>query len=458
VTGKDRALAHKLMKLMPKNQRGDFVFFDPALNRKFSNNAALADASTISPRFAGAAGPPAAPATSRRASSVRTRDDYTSSCGPDQPHRGTGPYGRMVSKCGFTGGIGFVNVACGTSLMPTGDQGNLYFAVNAGPNTAAEGGLQYNSDSSIQPYTAGLNATLNNATAKYACGQDLVISFGPVYGENIVFAEVGQSPSSFDPRKFWDGSQEIVPNNAAWTFTPSPSQFSGTGTDGYGTPSPCMNCAISKITSIAQHGDADDGAVFGVNGNNLNDIHWMQVAFGNWLNGCRDGQLCTLRYSYNQFTYYGGEQEYYGLSGNPDVVYQDGPTPSGFGPYETYDGIILPGGRYASGHRLPDGAFTAPTPPPNATPAPVAPPCTLDSSGYCVYAIDRHTSTSPCYNESGIRDRVLTGYINYTITDSTMTNTVYELSYSPSAYCSSDMTWSPDPTCQDGLVPATSNI
>ena len=30
VTGADRALAHKLMRIMPPNQRGDFVWFDPA--------------------------------------------------------------------------------------------------------------------------------------------------------------------------------------------------------------------------------------------------------------------------------------------------------------------------------------------------------------------------------------------------------------------------------------------
>jgi hypothetical protein len=374
VNGADRVLARKLMRIMPPNQRGDFVWFDPATGHRVSNNSALLAATAVGPRLHL---PKTTPAI---ASSVQKRHvrDYSNPCGPDQPHEGTGPYGRMLSKCGFTGGIGFVNVECNMTFLNSGDQGNLYFELTNGPGITSEGGLQYNSDSSVQPYIAGLSQQLYGYTNKYTCGQDLGIYYGEVYGQNVVFVEIGNVPSSYDPRRFWSGAQYIALNNAAWRFEPSPTAFYNShGADAAGVPSPCMNCAIAKVTSIAQHGDHDDGSYFGVDiVNDLDAIHWMQVGFGNWLNdGCgQPNQNCTLEYASSQSVYFGGPQEYYGNSGDPDVVDVQGPDPSGFGPWETYDGIWLPGGAFASVGRHPMGAFTSPLPP----------TCAPDSYGDCV--------------------------------------------------------------------------
>ena len=392
VTGADRALAHKLMRIMPPNQRGDFVWFDPATGHRVSNNAALLAATRVGPRLQA---PKAAPAVSSTSSSQRRNvrsniSPYSNPCGPDQPHEGTGPYGRILSKCGFTGGIGFVNVQCNSSFFNSGDEGQLYFELTNGPGITSEGGLQYNSDSSIQPYIAGLSQQLYGYTNHYACGQDLGIFYGEVYGQNVVFVEVGQVPSSYNPRQFWSGSQFIALNNAGWRFEPSPSAFySSHNTDAAGVPTPCMNCAIAKVTSIAQHGDSDDGSYFGVDLQNYySTIHWMQVGFGNWLNdGCgQPNQNCTLEYASNQNVYVGGPQEYYGKSGDSNVVDVQGPDSSGFGPWETYDSIWLPGGGLASAVRRPLGAFTSPLPP----------TCAPDSYGACV----AQSGGAPLHDES----------------------------------------------------------
>jgi len=389
VTGADRVLARRLMKLMPPNQRGDFVYLDPATGHRVSNNLGLLMQTVVEPRITTKAAP-LSPSSAVRApsSSMRRVRDYSNSCGPTQPYTGSGPYGRMLSQCGFSGGIAFVNVDCGTTfLASSNDVGYLYFEVSGGTSTTAEGGLQYNSDSSIQPHIAGLSSSLNGESNKYACGQDLGIAFGTVKGQGVVFVEVGQVPSSYDPRSFWSGGQKIAFNNAGWRFITAPAGLLANGgpgaTDAAGVPSPCLNCAIAKVTTIGQRGgDNNDGSYFGVDiTNNYNTIHWMQVGMGNWLNdGCGSGgandntHLCTLEYANDQSVYYGGEQYYYGTSGDSSVVSISGPFSSGFGPWETYDGIWLPGGGFASRARSPMGAFSAPHPP----------TCTPDSYGYCV--------------------------------------------------------------------------
>ena len=68
----------------------------------------------------------------------------------------------------------------------------------------------------------------------------------------------------------------------------------------------------------------------------------------------------------------------YGVSGNPPFVVQlTGPTSTNFGPWETFESIIVPpaGNVSSSGpSRHPDGAFS------NAP----APNCSVDAYGYCV--------------------------------------------------------------------------
>ena len=79
-----------------------------------------------------------------------------------------------------------MNVQCNSSFFNSGDEGQLYFELTNGPGITSEGGLrQYNSDSSIQPYIAGLSQQLYGYTNHYPCGQDLGIFYGEVYGQNM---------------------------------------------------------------------------------------------------------------------------------------------------------------------------------------------------------------------------------------------------------------------------------
>ena len=221
----------------------------------------------------------------------------------------------MVSQCGFSAGWGFVNVPCGETAFAVGDQGNLYFEVRGASGSLVEGGLQYNSDASVQPYlrsTASGYITLNNNTAKYTCGQNLVVWEGATLNGAYNFTEAGQLPSSYDPQTAWIDEETIALANAAWLFSNSPGDYMGAGTDPAGASTPCVTCSVSRVTSIAQGEPFNykiDGSYFGVSSVITSGINWMQVAFGNWGSNCQPGtSLCTFFVSVYPQVYYGGPQ------------------------------------------------------------------------------------------------------------------------------------------------------
>lgn len=310
LVGTDRALAHKIMKMMPPHQRGDFVYL--ALDGHLvSNNPLLLQYITVEH-------PDPISSTSSRAANAtvnvqRARPmDYSNSCSPPNPPTDSsgqstarGAYARQVSLCGFTAGWAFVNVPCGTSYFASGDAGFLYFEIFGRNKSLVEGGLQYNSDSSIQPYvsstTAGFLATkMNNYAAKYGCGVDLGIMHGATYDGSMTYTEVGNLPASLTPEtNFYNGNQFTL-QNASWLFYQSPGDYTGVGTDPAGSHTPCTMCSITRLTTIGQNyfqSYGIDSSYFGVSGTH-NAIHWMQVAFGEWESNCTPGtSLCTFDYS-----------------------------------------------------------------------------------------------------------------------------------------------------------------
>lgn len=390
VTGADRRLAHKLMAMMPANLRGDFVYL--GRTHLVSNNPAMLRYVTVrreSPTFR-------RPKLTRQNVSIfapRTRiqtADYSSQCSPPGSH--TGPYARNVSVCGFTTGWGFVNVPCGTSQFAPGDAGYLYFELQgSGQNTTygkslVEGGLQYNSGSSVLPYVnvydAGPNGfrTMQNNAARFACDQNLAIMHGATTdgingASNYTYTMVGQVPSNLDPSTNWVSYGIFSLQNPAWLFNPAPGDIVGVGTDAAGILTPCTSCSISQVTSIAQNqlppgsGYQVDGSQFGINSYG-NQIHWMQVAFGEWQSNCTPGTtLCTFEFPSDVTLYTGGTQTY------PDSsVAETFPNPLGWGAYETYDGIDLAGGGVPAAWRKAAGAFREPPPPL---------PCSADAQGNC---------------------------------------------------------------------------
>ncbi|HEX3469200.1 MAG TPA: hypothetical protein VHT05_14060, partial [Candidatus Elarobacter sp.] len=109
VQGSDRIVARRLMRYMPANLRGDFVYVGSD-GRLISNNPLLLSHAqlTLTPRTASSS------ITGRGPEGSREVSGYSSSCSPpDPPTNGHGPYVRLVSLCGFAAGWGFVYVTPG---------------------------------------------------------------------------------------------------------------------------------------------------------------------------------------------------------------------------------------------------------------------------------------------------------------------------------------------------------
>jgi hypothetical protein len=386
VAGADRVLARHLMSLMLANHRGDFIYLSRT-GHLLSNNPIWAARATITR------------GTLKRTASGsggRRESDYSDNCSPpNPPAKVGGPYVRLVSTCGFSAGWGFVTVPHGTSGFNSGEAGHLYFEIQAPhQGTTTEGGFEYYSDASIAPYGrstaaeyAGSNngyLQLTNGGARYLADSKLAIVHGLTDNARYVYTDSGELPAGLDPATAWISSQQFSLVNDGWLFFDAAGDMQGGGSDPLGHFTPCQLCSVSKVTSIAQNGTNSwnaNGARFGVDGNGDNAIEWNQVAFGNWANNCEPGtSLCTFLTSNNPYSYYGGPQYY------PDSnISQADMAATGYGPYESYDGIDTLSDIYPSkAARRPLGTFTEPLPPastPAPTPAPKCGPCPCPQAG-----------------------------------------------------------------------------
>lgn len=429
VTGKDRQNARALMALMPKNLRADFIYMDPS-GHLVSNNPSVIQTIKVGSHGydINRRAPTAATMNARTvASSPRTVRpmDYSSSCAP--PPSSTGPYVRDISVCGMTMGWAFVQVSCGYSNFASGDQGNLYFELHGSGNggSLSEGGLQYNSDNSIQPYVNATSAhypTMSGGPYEYNCNSGpMTIIQGATYctgcnpqGEYIL-TSVGLLPPNINPQTQWINmnSQFFVPNDGMWYWLQAPSDISGAGTDAAGNPTTCMGCSITKLTTIAQSstninnsnnncvGYACDGSYFGTDG--IADyIHWMEVGFGQYASSCNgtSSETCQIEASTNPLTYYGGSQFF----PNTYVANSNFNPNDGYGPYESYDGIAVGTSSGSESRiRLAGGSFQEPLPPPptpTPTPRPLpshwpTPPPKICGGRPCYMPIRPSASPSP---------------------------------------------------------------
>ena len=402
VVGADRVMAHKLMAMIPSEFRGDFVYIDKN-DRAISNNPALLRHLVLknilqpqSDRGASNMQSTASAPTIPRlaiASNTRQTRSYTS-CGPGATNNG--PSIRLVSACGYVAAIGIVTLECGTSGgsrmgAAGGDNGYLSFELNNLGASRIEAGLQYFSDNptGLQG-SGGLFAYVNNGSNiamtqqyHYPCGQRMVLAHGLTKGSlHLTYSYAGEVPSSFNPASYWAG-QPVQFNNPSILFRDAPYDMANaqTGQDTVGNNTPCVSCAITRVTAIKQtNGPSNDGSTFGYNASSVgHGVHWEQVAFGEWQEGCQPGaQYCYLQWSRNWQSTLSSIDYNYGVSGNPPFVDQlTGPTSTNFGPWETFESIIVPpaGNVSSSGPvRHPDGAFSN-APMPN---------CNVDAYGYCV--------------------------------------------------------------------------
>jgi hypothetical protein len=256
-------------------------------------------------------------------------------------------------------------------------QGSGNYGNTTGSKSLVEGGLEYYSDSSIAPYlrstavsTNGGYVTMNNNSVRYVCGSTFAIWHGATADGFTTFTEVGMVPTTIDPETEWVNSQDVSLINASWLFFAAPGDYTGSGIDRAGVNTPCLQCSISQVTSIAQNGTStynNDGSYFGVDNYGDNAINWLQEGMGEWGSNCVNGtSLCTFYVSSDPLVYYGGPQYY----PNSTVSGSDF-GPSGYGAYETYDGIAVGGSGYnANGPRPAEKGYREPLPP--ASPAPVS--------------------------------------------------------------------------------------
>ncbi len=415
VIGQDRLIAHRLMLGMPPNLRGDFLYLQ-SNGRLVTNNLALLPYAMVS---AGSSRPDSTAqrkpanyggAPSRVAPLAARPFDYSSPCSPQNPPQTPGgAYIRLVSQCGFASGWGFIQVPAGNSRFASGDNGELYFEIWSG-NNAVEGGLQYNSDSSIQPYlrctcvsTRNGYIALNNSNATFFAGEILGLFHGITQtfsggvvggggnGPMLAYTIIGALSNTQDPQTAYITSQAVQLVNPAWLFYSAAYDMTGGGIDPAGAITPCARCSVSEVTAIAQNGAGGgyrvDGSYFGRDQNGYNTIHWLQVAFGNWTSACAPGvSVCPMAISADPFVYSGGAQYY-----PNNLIAGDNEQPTGYGPYETYDGIDLTGGIYSQSIRKTLGTFTEPLPPM---------PCAADRLGNCA-VLQAQVANRVCY----IRDR-----------------------------------------------------
>ena len=391
VTGPDRQLAHTLMAAMPPSLRGDFISVDES-GHVVSNNPNLLQYVKLSHASAPVA---AANVTmTKRVATIQPMDGYVSQCAP--PGSNTGAFIRDVASCGMTDGWGFVNVPCNTTYMAPGDAGYLYMEIvgsgGASGGSLIEGGFQYNyhgggSADTIQAYVRTSYSVggggpgyqqmnYSNPGYEFGCGQNLTITHGIAMAANDwVYTMVGQLPSNINPQTQFVNmnSQFFYPTNYVWLWTPPGPDVYTTGTDFAGYTTPCRSCTVAAVTSIAQSGGYHgDGSYFGISGG-FPMINWMEVIFGQYASACtgQSGGTCQIWSSSDPTIYYAGTQTYPNSS-----VAGETQGPTGWGPYETFEGISTSGNVIQSRQ-----AFTEPR-------API--PCTIDGYGYC----SMHTSSN----------------------------------------------------------------
>jgi hypothetical protein len=365
LSASQRKLAHHFMSIMPANKRGDFVYVDPQ-NRVLSNRAAMMDGSGVTVTTERNT-----PQRIAASSAGRRARDYSSPCSPPHPFAGTGPYIRQVSQCGFTAAIGYVTVGCLSSYVGATNKGYTYMELRGSQGTLTEGGLQYNTDSSIQPYHRSPNVGpdtqyMTNNSVHYTCGQAIGIMQGITPDDNYSFTGVGVPAKS--PAQYYL-SPNVTWNSASWHYFARQYDMTGQWTDPAGMTTPCQNCSISRVTAIGQtFQNFSDGTRFGIydtSTQRLLQVHWEQVSMGELVQPCDErntgSTTCSIKFNTDYRSWFGGYQIYdaqHAFSVDRNFTQAD--------PYEVYEGIDLRPTTLPFGSAS-DYAFTDPLPPSEIT-------------------------------------------------------------------------------------------
>ena len=387
IEGTNRAIAIKLLRIMPPGMRGDFVYIQP--NHHILSNR-LGFESHV--RFI-----PSKQAR-RRAASTPERGHAMKPNWPPQGGIG-GAYLRYYSNQGANAGYGYATLPCDSYYTRGGGQGeagNMYFNAYSPTSSGsiADAGITQNSTSITAPnYTAAQTSvafvsvsgqpwdpgTWVNENQRWGCGYPLGIMYG-TYLPNLAtkavsFLAVGVP--DFDPTQVALPPAQSQWNQAAWDFFDTPSALLDNKlTTWNGTLSPCMGCSVARMYTISQNfagsSFVKDGSCFGgcdyspsSPGNDFGK--WDETVVGNLAAPCQNTSSttaeCTIGYISSWIA--NEDDSGYGIfTGNNND--QQG-----------LEGIVLDAGYAGVRNISTAGRFKYPLPP-----APSA-PCDPDANGFC---------------------------------------------------------------------------
>ena len=439
VTGINRALAIKFMRLMPANLRSDFIYISPN-GALLSNRPALAfnlrpmtPALVKSLRASSISSPtlnPLSISTMQAKKQLTNRLSMRPMSYPPTSGNG-GAYGRMYSSQGFNAMFGFVVPPCDVNLA-SGESGDAYFnaydsngndqvdagiATNIGVGSgtgATYGSYTHNSVMFVSIPTQGgyqSGFTYGQGYSPYPCGQPIGMMYGSEAAPNQNISALLVGIPYVYPEQLALPPQSTIMHGSTWLFFQTPSALLVNPTSG-SLPSNCSGCSVARMTSIAQNPPGSppnlDGSCYGLCPNSYGkiigaDLYWYKVAAGNLTSPCQDNGTnppsaqCTITISTTQWS-----NGYY--SNIPSAVDND-PVNNEYGTI----GIDLdPGysqGAPSSQQSLPSGLPPAPNP---------FSTCTPDSHGYCAVTVGGQSGTcysGPAGDQTGTELDTYTSYV-----------------------------------------------
>lgn len=340
ITGPERERDLDLLKSMPPNLRGDFIYID-ASGHVTSNRGVVPGHVEVSHvTLPGSRGPLG-----------RLHSLYT-----PPTDASTGPFVRVYSQPNVSAAFGYATVNCNTSNVG-GDHGFMYQGTFDPNGNGYDAGLQYTNDQRIDPFVnlggnnyvyTGWNATPN----RYQCfngsnNMHVLVSSGILNGTTgfLFTALVNGDPTTtlLPPNQV-----PVIPAASSWVFFNLPGGFQAQpGNFSYGSgwniPSPCANCIEKLMTSIGfatGNNFSNDISCFGAcDGTATN--HWDQVVMGELVQPCGPGRpaasVCTIEYPGDGVSWYASVQQEPNQSEAGAFI----PYTGDYNQYET--GIKLPG-------------------------------------------------------------------------------------------------------------------
>jgi len=341
-----------------------------------------------------------------------------------------------------------VNLKCGTTHMNSpSEAGYMYAELRDGSGGLQEAGMftSIGVGQDINPYLSQTTShRIQNGNFRFSCDKYLALMAGlapnPAGGQPYLYVSVGEI-TNYNPQNAFLTSETVTVARPSWLFDLSYGDFNHPGQDLAGSPTPCTTCSITKVTSIGQNpplSDVSTMSYFGLtdNGNGDNAVHYYEVTFGNWQNGCSQ-YLCSLAYTTDASKWYVG----------PDYYPDDIAASSLFNPtgavYESQDGIIADfSSPDESKVRRPADAFVVPPPP----------QCAPDAYGYCVaYTSGGGPTIQRCFDDFGDQMEEQLGGYTYLVQTPTRVLKQYSDTWvdDGNGYCSSYEQWSPSNPASD---------